>query len=254
MPRGEGFSVDRGGDLGVWVRQKPFSLWVIAGGLVYSALALVTLGLPIAIAAGILAGGGFLLIPFVFIALSLVAAAFALRQKRWAYVLGAVVSILLIVLFSPNIASSLSNPADSGFWLSISVLPALVLVVVFSVTSFRNAKRGLAQKRYLASPQSTGGLLMLGVVGFVVGSLVAGAIGACVITRLAEKAGTVADIRIVPNAAFVAVPYDPATFTMSVGTTVMWVNTDSTAHTVTSDAGTPVSFDSGPLTTGGASR
>src|SRR5438034_3869265 len=148
---------------GMWarMRQKPFSLWVIAGGLVYMALSLLYLGLPFAIMGGILAGGGFLLILFVFVAVFLIAAAFSFRQKRWAYVLAAVSSLVLLVLFGSFLLGSASNPADSGFWLSMSGLPALTLVVIFSILSLRSAKTGLAQKRYLASPHSTGGLLTL---------------------------------------------------------------------------------------------
>src|SRR5437667_5887945 len=80
-----------------------------------------------------MAGGGLLLFLFLFVALFLVAAAFTLRQKRWAYVLGAAVAIVLLILFSSFILASLSNPADSGFWLAVSVLPLLLLAVVFGL-------------------------------------------------------------------------------------------------------------------------
>src|SRR2546426_4317948 len=167
----------------MWARMRgtPFSLWVIAGALTYSALALVVLALPVVLAGGITAGGGLLLFLFLFVALFLIAAAFTLRQKRWAYVLGAAVAIVLVILFSSFILASLSNPADSGFWLAVSVLPLLLLAVVFSVLSFINAKVGLNQKRYLATPMSSGGLLAVAVIGFVVGGLVVGAIGGAVI-------------------------------------------------------------------------
>src|SRR2546426_2113855 len=167
----------------MWARMRgtPFSLWVIAGALTYSALALVVLALPVVLAGGITAGGGLLLFLFLFVALFLIAAAFTLRQKRWAYVLGAAVAIVLVILFSSFILTSLSNPADSGFWLAVSVLPLLLLAVVFSVLSFINTKAGLNQKRYLATPMSSGGLLAVAVIGFVVGGLVVGAIGGAVI-------------------------------------------------------------------------
>jgi len=236
------------------MRQKPFSLWVIASGLVYMGLSLLYLGLPIAIVGGILAGGGFLLILFVFVAVFFIAAAFSLRAKRWAYVLAAVSSVVLLVLFGTFILSSASNPADSGFWLSMSGVPALVLVVIFSILSLRHAKTGLAQKRYLASPNSTGGLLTLAVIGFVIGSLVAGAIGAAVIGQLVTTVGESVDIKIVPNAISAAVPFSPPSFHVAVGGTVTWLNTDSTTHTVTSDTGDAVAFDSGALTTGGVFR
>ncbi|HYY48734.1 MAG TPA: hypothetical protein VFA17_08650, partial [Thermoplasmata archaeon] len=53
-----------------------------------------------------------------------------------------------------------------------------ILVVLFSLLSFRNAKTGLMQRRSLATPQSTGGLFTFAVIGFVIGAIVAGSIGA----------------------------------------------------------------------------
>ena len=230
------------------MREKPFALWVIAGGLFYAGLALLALGLPIVIAAGILAGGGFLLILFLFIAVFLISGVFVLREKRWAYIAGAAMGILLLLLFSTNLAPSLSNPADSSFWLSISVLPALILVLIFSVLAFLNAKTGLGQKPYLASAKSTGGLLTVAVIGFVIGGLVVGAIGAGVIVR--SVTGGPADIIIVPDAMSKPIAYSPQNFTVSVGTTVTWINKDTTllSHTVTSNVSGQ--FDSGLLDTG----
>ena len=231
----------------MWARMRrtPFSLWVIAGALTYSALALVALALPVVLAGGITAGGGLLLFLFLFVALFLVAAAFTLRQKRWAYVLGAAVAIVLVILFSSFILTSLSNPADSGFWLAVSVLPLLLLAVVFSVLSFINTKAGLNQKRYLATPMSSGGLLAVAVIGFVVGGLVVGAIGGAVI-RGGLEAGS-ADVAIVSDPATVGA-YQPTTFTvhLSAGGKVTWLNKDSTGHTVTNKSGL---FDSGTFTT-----
>lgn len=231
----------------MWARMRgtPFSLWVIAGALTYSALALVVLALPVVLAGGITAGGGLLLFLFLFVALFLIAAAFTLRQKRWAYVLGAAVAIVLVILFSSFILASLSNPADSGFWLAVSVLPLLLLAVVFSVLSFINTKAGLNQKRYLATPMSSGGLLAVAVIGFVVGGLVVGAIGGAVI-RGGLEAGS-ADVAIVSDPATVGA-YLPTTFTvhLSAGGKVTWLNKDSTGHTVTNKSGL---FDSGTFTT-----
>ena len=78
------------------------------------------------------------------------------------------------------------------------------------------------------------------------GSLVAGAIGAGVILR--NISGGAADITIVPGAPSATVPFDPATFTVSVGGTVTWINKDTMGHTVTSDI--TGLFDSGLLSTG----
>lgn len=240
--------MEASGGLSSWISRKPFAVWVIAGGLFYAGLALLALSLPFALVGGDLANP-FLLILFVFIAIFLVAGVFSLQQKRWAYILGAVMSIVLVLLFSTNIASSLSNPADSGFWLSISVLPILFLVVLFSVLTFRNAKTGVAQKRYLASPQSTGGLLTVAIVGFVIGALVAGAIGAGVI--LTNISGGAADVSIVSGAASMGGnAYSPHSFavTLASGGKVTWINKDTTSHTVTSNQ--TGLFDSGSLGVG----
>ena len=155
------------------MRQIPFGLWVIAGSFAYAGLALLVLSAPALLAEGIFGFGGFLLILLIFIALFFVAAAFALRQKRLAYILGSVVAIVLVLLFATTIVTGLSNPADSLFWLSVSLLPALFLGVLFSILSFRNAKEGVTQKKYLATPMSSGGLLTVAVIGFVIGSLAA---------------------------------------------------------------------------------
>jgi plastocyanin len=45
--------------------------------------------------------------------------------------------------------------------------------------------------------------------------------------------------------------FDPPTLTVKPGTTVTWVNQDSASHTVVSDAGSPESFSSDTLSTGG---
>src|SRR6266571_4467129 len=119
-------------------------------------------------------------------------------------------------------------------------------LVFAAILTFRSAKLGLRQKTYLASVRSTGGLLTLAVVGFVIGMLVAGTIGSSVILR--NTAGTAADISIVPNAMSAAIPYSPATFTVAVGRMVTWINLDRTAHTVTSTVAGQ--FDSGSISTG----
>src|SRR2546425_1126983 len=221
----------------MWARMRgtPFSLWVIAGALTYSALALVVLALPVVLAGGITAGGGLLLFLFLFVALFLIAAAFTLRQKRWAYVLGAAVAIVLVILFSSFILTSLSNPADSGFWLAVSVLPLLLLAVVFSVLSFINTKAGLNQKRYLATPMSSGGLLAVAVIGFVVGGLVVGAIGGAVI-RGGLEAGTPDVAVLLDPATGGAEPPTPFTVPLSVRCKGTLVHKNSTGHNGTEKA------------------
>src|SRR2546426_12772021 len=103
-------------------------------------------------------------------ALFFVSAYLGLQGKRWTSVLSAVVSLLFLVLFGSFLVPSLANPADAAFPLAISGIPALILVAIFSILSIIHAKSGLLQKRYLATPNSAGGLLTIGIIGFVVGA------------------------------------------------------------------------------------
>ena len=65
----------------------------------------------------------------------------------------------------------------------------------------------------------------------------------------APPSGASPDIVIIANASQQAAnAYSPSPFTVSLGSTVIWKNTDTTTHTVTSDS--PGEFDSGNMTTG----
>jgi len=228
------------------VRQKPFALWVIFGGLVYFGLYLVGLVVPVLVASPASIANPFAVIVLVFMAFFFVSAYLGLKGKRWTSVLTAVVSILFLVLFGSFLVPSLANPADSSFSVAISGIPILILVAIFSILSIINAKAGLLQKRYLATPNSSGGLLTIGIIGFVVGGLIVGAIGGGVILRNISAAR--ADITIVMNAPSMAMAFTPQNFTVSVGGTVTWVNKDTTQHTVTSNV--TGLFGSPLLTTG----
>jgi plastocyanin len=238
------------GSGGIWnrIRQKPFALWVIFGGFVYFGLVILSLAVPTLAASPGSIGDPIVASILVFMALFFVSAFLSLKGKRWTSVLAAVVSILFLVLFGSFLVPSLVNPADAAFSLAISGIPALILVAIFSILSIIHAKSGLLQKRYLATPNSSGGLLTIGVIGFVVGGLVVGAIGGSVILR--NIAAGTADVTIVRDAASAAIPYVPGTFQIAVGGTVTWINKDTTAHTVTSSPNGTSRFDSGALTTG----
>ena len=226
------------------MRAKPFAVWVIAGGLVFAAIVTFAVAVLYLIQNG--AGDGVFYSYLIFAIVPLVFAVFAWREKRWAYIAAAVVCILFLILYVAFSFNSLLNPADNAFALLAALVPTFALVTVFGILAFRSAKSGLRQKTYLASVRSTGGLLTLAVVGFVIGMLVAGTIGSSVILR--NTAGTAADISIVPNAMSAAIPYSPATFTVAVGRMVTWINLDRTAHTVTSTVAGQ--FDSGLISTG----
>ncbi len=230
------------------LRGKPFALWVIFGSLVYIDLAVLIVLIPIVIALGSAAPLGLiLLVLVVFPIVFFVAAFFSFRGKRWAFILAAASTTVFVLLNLNEIAHSGSNPADAGFPLTMSLVPAYFLVLFFSILSFLNAKKGIDRKRYLATHESSGGLFTLAAIGFVIGAVVSGAIGAGVVNRLIEEARQVVDIEIVDGAVAAAVPFSPASLTVSVGDTVTWLNTDSMTHTVTSDTG---AFDSGLLSPG----
>jgi plastocyanin len=226
------------------MRSKPFAVWVITGGLVLAALVNLATGIQTLIMSGTGGGGFYFLIIFAIILV--IPAIFVWREKRWAYVTSAIVSILYLVIVLLFSFSSLLNPADAGFPFDITWISVLLLVIVFGFLAFRFAKTGLLTKKYLATPQSVGGLFTLAVVGFAIGSLVVGAIGAGIILR--STTTVQADIKIVQNAMSAAVPYSPAVFHVVAGRTVTWVNLDTTAHTVTSNVSGQ--FDSGYITTG----
>src|SRR2546430_12682472 len=126
----------------VW--QKPFALWVIAGGLVYMSIALLYLGLQFALAGGLTGtGGGLLAFLFIFIAIFLIAAGFSLREKRWAYVLSAAASIVLLLLFgsSSSIATETPRTPDSGF-------PRPAFPCFRSSSSFRSSRSGKGRRAW----------------------------------------------------------------------------------------------------------
>src|SRR5207247_5592678 len=82
---------------------------------------------------------GFIAILLLFIIVFLVAAFFTLRGRRWAYVLGSVAGIVLTLVFSVNLVTMASKPADTGFWFGLSVLPPPFLILGFLFLSLLDA-------------------------------------------------------------------------------------------------------------------
>lgn len=178
-----------------------------------------------------------------FLIFPLLAGLLALTGRRGAFAFAAGVSLFFLVLFGLFAAFVLASPAGPFFWVAISGLPAVLLASIFSILAFKHAKAGLEHRKSLASRESAGGLLTFTFIGFVVGALLVGTIGAVEIDRILARAGEAADVRIVSGAATGASePYAPGTLTVPAGTTVTWFNGDSMPHTVTSDTG---EFDSG---------
>ncbi|HWM53738.1 MAG TPA: plastocyanin/azurin family copper-binding protein [Thermoplasmata archaeon] len=216
---------ERGGGL----RQKPFAILVMFAGLVYTGVALLAVMVEFGFFdPSILAFG----------ALFLVAGFLVLWRKRWTPVVGLALSLLFLAFYIPIIGEIVSNPANSGFWLVITVVPLLGLVAVFAILSLWKWKQGLAHTPYLASPKSSGGLFTVAIIGFVLGGLLIGGLSGGTISRLLNGGVKSANIVIVPNAAQVTPAYSPPSFPARVGVPVTWFNQDPTTHTVTSLNGT----------------
>jgi plastocyanin len=210
----------------VGIFQKPFAILVIFAGLVYAGLALFGVMLQYGFFDPSIAAFG-----AIFIAVG----GLVLWGKRWSLVPAAVLGILFLALYLPVVVEILTNPGNSGFWLTITALPVLFLVTIFSILSLWKWKAGLAQTAYLASPRSAGGLFTLAIIGFIIGGLVIGGFSAGTIARLLGGGGQSADITIVDNAmAKGDHAYSPANFTVRLGVKVTWFNADTTTHTVTS--------------------
>jgi plastocyanin len=176
------------------------------------------------------------------------------RRSRLGYVAAAAVSVLVVVITGaapkPNdLIDVLSNPASSGeFFSRITFYPALLAVLVYSVLGFRETSRRRLGADQMPSPKAIprSSVVALLVLGFILGGLIIGILAGGTQTRLLAGSGSTGDITIVQgggspsNGQF----YSPANFTVKAGTTVTWVNRDSTPHTVTSTNG---AFDSGNM-------
>ncbi len=229
--------------------RHPFATWVIFGGLLYAGLGMIALPLQSLATGGALITDPFALTFLLLGLLFIVAAAVSLTEKRGAIIFATVLTFVFLVLTLPFSVGTLTNPADPSFWLLMSAIPVLVLVAIFAIASWANFRTGIRRKRYLATPHSSGGLLTLGVVGFVAGAVLVGAMAGPLVAGILEGMGESVDVAIVRDAASQDTPeaYSPVTLTVSAGQTVTWLNADTTIHTVTSETGL---FDSGNLRPG----
>ncbi len=230
-----------------WASSKPFAIWVIFAGLLYVALALLAVLVPPPAAGVVPITDPLILSVVLFAAIFLIISIFSLTGRRVVFAAAAVVSALFLLLFSGFVIEAFSRPANPMFWLIVSGVPALLLVLVFSVLALVYSKKGVASKRYLASAQSVGGLFALGVVGFVIGGFVVGSLAGGRDYAPPKGRRPSGGRQHRQNAPTAAVPFSPASFTVRVGQTVTLYNGDTIDHTVTSDTGV---FDSGPLAPG----
>jgi plastocyanin len=191
-----------------------------------------------------------LLVFLIFIALFAATAALVWRRSRVGYIIGIVVSLLVLFLFSGDIQADVTSFADlTSFGIVILAVPALILTIVYSAFGMAGAIRKAAPgQRRMFPAASTMAIL---TVGFVLGSLFVGVLANGAVLSLGQSANTSADVTIVVGASNggVAAPFSPANYTTKAGSTITWVNKDTIAHTVvsTSVPAGASSFSSGPI-------
>jgi plastocyanin len=221
---------------------RPFAIWVIVAGLVFSGSDLLYGIIPdlknfskFDPFIGLV--GGFVVLCF-FSGLGVV-----FTQRRWSFILSTVVSLGFAL---PSLFVYPQPMQFTTFVIATSSIPVLILVSIFSILSLLNLKKGLRQKKYLSSPRSVGGVLTVAALLFVCGAVSFGAL---------QPHGIYTDavqVIIVPGASSASNPtghFSPQTITVVIGAnnTVTWVNEDYSIHTVTSNTGI---FDSGLLNSG----
>ncbi len=240
--------------------KKPFAVWVISLGILYLSFMLLALVLPRLVfhlqelegstrfVRGVTATGIALV--------GLPLAYFTYREKRLAFLLAAILGLVALVLYPESVATwTLDVTNWDLFWRAFSGFPVLVIVVVFSILSFAGSAKGLATKRYLSTPISAGGLLLVGVAAFVIGGLLIGYASFLTIGRVSSIASQPVTVVIAQGAASPEngrffVP-NAISVVLGKNSTVTWFNFDSSVHTVTSAHG---SFDSGNVVGAGEWR
>lgn len=173
------------------------------------------------------------------------------RRPKLGYIATAIASALSLALFGAlgNPISALAGPADAlSFVFAITLLPSFIAALLYSVLGLREVRKQPTtptQPTRTIPRYSIGSILIL---GFVLGGLVIGLMAGATQSRLLANSAP-ADITILLGAASTSNPqfYDPTTFQARVGQTVTWLNKDTAAHTVTSNANL---FDSGNLAIG----
>lgn len=197
---------------------------------------------------GLSAPDSVLLLFLIFIALFAATAALVWRRSRVGYIVGIVVSLLVLLLFSADIQADLTGFADlTSFVTVILAVPALILTVVYSAVGIAGAMRKAAPVQRRMFPVAS--TLAILTIGFVLGSLFVGVLANGAVLSIGQSANTSANVMIVVGAANsgVAAPFSPANYTLKAGSTITWVNRDSIAHTVVS---TSVPAGASPFSSG----
>jgi len=223
-------------------RNRPFAVWVIAFGLVFSGSDLLYAIIPDLRNLSLF--DPFIGIVLGFVILSYVSAVGVfVTQRRWSFVLSVVVGLGFVI---PSLAVYPSPAQFTTFVIATSSILILVLVSIFSFLCLVNLKSGLVKKKYLATPVSFGGIMTIATIVLIIGAV---AFGAASTHTSSIDAVTVT---IVAGASSPSNPtghYSPASITVVIGAnnTVTWINKDYSIHTITSNNGI---FDSGLLNSG----
>ena len=179
--------------------------------------------------------------------------AFGVRTGRPVTLIGSVVvDLAYVVLIAPPVPHFLSEPtAFPPFIFSVSAPPVVLLSVVSSFLSWRETRRTAGAASEAPTRSRASPFLAFAVIGFVGGGLFIGALAATTESTLIANSGTTADVTIMVGAGIQGntLPYSPSPYTVKAGSTVTWVNKDSSTHTVTSYGSNL--FDSGNLAPGG---
>ncbi len=208
-------------------KKEPRSIvsWIITLSLIFAGLDIV-----VASAFSLATLGVFVILIVLFVALFFAFAFGSWRGKRWGYLGGIIMSLLIDLLFGSP-ADTASNPGYYTFPFSFTLFVATVVAILYGTYGFYTAKRPIATP--IQIPRSS--ILGLIAVGVAVGGLFVGGFAGVTQNRLLSNRLVHADITIPMGAAFLTTTaFNPDNYTVTAGTTVTWLNGDSTPHTVTS--------------------
>jgi plastocyanin len=212
---------------------RPFSVWVISAGLIFSGCDLLYGILPDVERPSLF--DPFLVLVAAFVVFCFVAAVGTfMTQRRWGFVLSTVVSLAFAV---PSLAV-IPAPNDLGTYaIATSSIPILFLVTTFSLLSLLNLKKGIYLKKYLTTPKSIGGVL---TAVFLIIAIASVSYGAYSTAKTSPIAGvTISMVAGASDPSNSAGHFVPAAIVVVIGVnnTVTWTNDDYTIHTVTSNSG-----------------
>ena len=189
----------------------------------------------------------------IFIAIPLLGALAVWRGGRLGYAVSTAISAVFFFI-EGGMGTSEWNAVTvtSVFLVYITVVPALFLALVYSLLGLKQvfSRPTIPLKPSRMIPARS--FLVLMAFGFILGGITIGFIAAPTELRLAQaNPAVVGDITIVQGAANAnnGQFYAPTIYNVTVGTTLTWVNHDSSTHSVTEDNGL---FDSGPIPPGGS--